>query len=164
MRGSLCRPNMSFIWLFRISPSLSFFFFSSLVPFCLSVKKKRSAECSALQDPCSVNTARPEEAWEPMSLKSVTMWTIRTKDGRKVKWYIRGNVCQVQSAWKLSVPWRADESQGPNRRVQIYYVQKWVSVKTTSVPGNILYIRGHQLYLSEDQEFSQQSPWGATYK
>lgn len=38
----------------------------------------------------------------------------KDKDGRKVKRYIRGNVCQVQSAWKLSVPWRADESPGPN--------------------------------------------------
>lgn len=48
----------------------------------------------------------------------------KDKDGRKVKRYIRGNVCQVQSAWKLSVPWRADESPGPNRPVQICYVLK----------------------------------------
>lgn len=38
----------------------------------------------------------------------------KDKDARKVKRYIRGSVCQVQSAWKLSVPWRADESPGPN--------------------------------------------------
>lgn len=55
------------------------FFSSSLVSFDFQWGKKVSTGCSALQDPCSINTPRPEEAWEPVSLKSVTMWTIRTK-------------------------------------------------------------------------------------
>lgn len=57
------------------------FFSSSLVLFAFQWGggKKRSAECSGRQDPCAINTARPEEASEPMSLKSVTVWTIRTK-------------------------------------------------------------------------------------
>lgn len=93
------------------------FLSSSLVPFAFSwrkKKKKKNAQQNVLlcRTAGSINTAKPEE---PTSSKRVTVWTIRTKDGRKVKWYIRGNVCQVQSAWKLPVPWRADESQRPNR-------------------------------------------------
>lgn len=102
------------------------FFPSSLVPFASQWKRKVCRMfCSA--GPLLSQYSQTSGGLEPMSLKSVTMWTIRTKDGRKVKKYIRGNVCQVQSAWKLSIAWRADESQGPNRLVQKLWT--WSSEK-----------------------------------
>lgn len=123
MRGSLCKPNMSFIWLFTIPPSLFF-----LHPLCLlpssGEKKKKVCRMFCSAGPLFHQYSQARGSLEAYVVKKRNHVDDKDKDGRKVKRYIRGNVCQVQSAWKLSVPWRADESPGPNRLVQTCYVLK----------------------------------------
>lgn len=134
MRGSLCKPSMSFIWLFSICPSLSF-----PHPLCLlpSSEGEKKTVCRMFWSagPLRHQYSQARGSLGAHVVKTRNRVDDKDKDGRKVKRYIRGNVCQVQSAWKLSVPWRADESPGPNRPVQICYVLKcgtelqWISTR-----------------------------------
>lgn len=66
-------------------------------------KRKRSADCSALQDPCSVISAGPETAWEPVSLKCLGMYKRMRRDGEEGEVLVGGIIFQVQSVGKRSV-------------------------------------------------------------
>lgn len=124
MRGSLCKPSMSFIWLFSICPSLSIPHPLCLLPSSRGGGKKKVCRMFWLAGPLCHQYSQARGSLGAHVVKKRNRVDDKDKDGRKVKRYIRGNVCQVQSAWKLSVPWRADESPGPNRPVQICYVLK----------------------------------------
>lgn len=99
------------------------FFSLSLVPFAFQWRQKNVCRMFCSAGPL-LQYSQARESLGAYVVKKHNHVDGKDKDGRKVKWYIRGNVCQVQSAWKLSVPWRADESPGPNRLVQMCYVLK----------------------------------------
>lgn len=124
----MCKPNMSFNWLCRISPSLSFPHPLGLLP---STEEKRVCRMFCSEGPLLHQYSQARASLGAYVVKKRNHVDDKDKDGRKVKQYIRGNLCQVQSAWKLSLPWRADESPGPS----LLSTQLWGWASVNKVTG-----------------------------